>query len=574
MDGNNLFRMNFRKISTFFAAAAVIVIMAACGEKDPNQDPDPDPNENTESVINGTIIQEGNNLVGLIKDGTTGKGIPGVPVTDGFKYVKTDANGVYQMTAATYCRNVYYSLPAGYEVSTSSSSPSKPVFFSTSKIDRAVVNRNDFTLTPRKSSDGKFTLLMIGDPQCKTDGDVLRWKSETIPDIQQTLASGDYGDAYAITLGDITFDNTVQWPAMVSSMSRVQIGTDKYLPFFNCIGNHDHDASALNDFNSTKNFVDAFGPTDYSFNIGKAHMIVMDDIIVTESSGSTWSYNGGFTAAQLNWLNEDLLQVADKSDKLVIFCAHIPLRSEKGNNYQEVLNLLTQFKEAHVMIGHTHYHQNYIHPLKAAGGQNIYEHIHGAACGAWWASNSNVTGAPNGYSIYRIEGNQIVDWVAKGTNKPLDEQMRVYDGNQVYYEEGRFPLVWNKASQTAGSANITIKGNTNFKDSFVAEVFNDDGANWTVELYQNGTKIGNFTRVPDKSSTNVAASAYYFNVKNKNTTTWSNTTASHYWYYKPASGNPSSETGWEVRATQTIPSSGKKNVYSCATLTTNLDTTF
>ena len=211
--------MNFRKISTFFAAGAAIVIMAACCEKNSKQDPnpDPDPDENTESIINGTTIQEGNNLVGLIKDATTGKGIPGVPVTDGFKYVKTDANGVYQMTAATYCRNVYYSLPADYEVYTSSSAPSKPVFFSTSKIDRAVVNRNDFTLTPRKSSDGKFTLLMIGDPQCKTDGDVQRWVSETIPDIQQTLASGDYGDTYAITLGDIIFVEISKWPAMICS---------------------------------------------------------------------------------------------------------------------------------------------------------------------------------------------------------------------------------------------------------------------------------------------------------------------------------------------------------------------
>ena len=130
------------------------------------------------------------------------------------------------------------------------------------------------------------------------------------------------------------------------------------------------------------------------------------------------------------------------------------------------------------------------------------------------------------------------------------------------------------ASQKAGSANITVKGNTKFKDCFVAEVFNDDGANWKVELYQNGTKIGDFTRVPDGSSANVAAAAFYFNVKNKNSTTWSNSTASHYWYYKPASGDPSSEKGWEARATQTIPSSGKKNVYSCATLTTNLDTTF
>lgn len=568
--------MTLKKISTFLAAGVVFLAMTVCGKKEPDPAPVPvpTPGENTESTVNGTAIREGNNLVGLIKDAKSGKGIPDVPVTDGYKFVKTDANGVYQMKAATYCRNVYYSLPAGYEVFTSSGAPSKPVFFSTKRIDRNTVNRNDFVLTPRSNRDDKFTLLMIGDPQCKKDSDVQRWKSETIPDMQQLLSSGNYGETYAVTLGDITFDNTVQWPAMANSMSRVQIGSDRFLPFFNCIGNHDHDAAEQNDFNATKNFVNAFGPTDYSFNVGKAHVVVMDDVIVSASTGSTWKYNGGFTTAQMNWLKQDLALVENKSDKLVIFCAHIPFRWSTGNNYSAVLNLLAQFKEAHLMIGHTHYTQNWIHSVKAAGGQNIYEHIHGAACGAWWSCNSNVTGGPNGYSIYQIEGNRIVNWVAKGTNTPLTEQLRVYDGNQVFFDGGRYPLVWNKASQKAGPAGIAVKGNAAFKGCFVAEVFNDDSANWTVELYRDGAKVGNFTRIPDGNSCNVAAAAFFFNLLNKNTGTWANYTASHYWYYKPASADPAAETGWEVRATQTIPSGGKKNVYSCSTLTTDLSSTF
>lgn len=573
MDGNKQFktRMNLRIIPRCVVVWAVILTMATCGSKN---ETDPGNGSTTESTINGTTIQEGNNLAGLIKDAKTGKGIPDVPVTDGFKYVKTDANGVYQMKAATYCRNVYYSLPADYEVCTASGAPSKPLFFSTSRIDRNALNRNDFTLTPRTSPNENFTLLMIGDPQCKTDSDVNRWKSETIPDIQQLLSSGSYGEVYAMTLGDIIFDKTEQWPAMEESMAGVRIGSAAYLPIFNCIGNHDHDASEQNDFNATRNYVNAFGPTDYSFNIGKVHVVVMDDVIVTTSTGSTWNYNGGFTASQMNWLKQDLALVADKSDKMVIFCTHIPFRGNKDNNYPAVLNLLTQFKEAHLMIGHTHYNQNYIHPEKAAGGQKVYEHIHGAACGAWWSCNSNVTGAPNGYSIYRIEGSRIVDWVIKGTNKPLSEQMRVYNGNQVFYEGGRYPLVWSVASQKAGPASITVKGNASFKDCFVAEVFGDDSVNWTVELFQDGAKIGDFTRISDGASCNVAASSFFFNQLNKNTATWANITASHYWYCRPASGTPADAQGWEVRATQTIPSSGKQNVYSCSTLTTSPEAAF
>lgn len=76
-------------------------------------------------------------------------------------------------------------------------------------------------------------------------------------------------------------------------------------------------------------------------------------------------------------------------DKLVIFCAHMPFRGgtsetdESHMNHAGVLDLLSEFAEAHIMIGHTHYQQKYIH---TRNGKKIFEHIHGAACGAWWTS--------------------------------------------------------------------------------------------------------------------------------------------------------------------------------------------
>ena len=69
--------------------------------------------------IRGTRIAAGNDLVGVITDTRTGKGIPGVPVTDGYKFVVTNRNGVYQMTADPRCRTVSYSTPSGYEIALS-----------------------------------------------------------------------------------------------------------------------------------------------------------------------------------------------------------------------------------------------------------------------------------------------------------------------------------------------------------------------------------------------------------------------------------------------------------------------
>lgn len=540
----------------------------------------------TTTVINGTTIASGKNAVGLITDSSTGKGIQGVPVTDGYAYTVTDANGVYQMEANRYCRKIYYSTPAGYQINLDSSSH-LPLFYSTTTFDKYKVNRNDFKLTPLTTSEDSFTLLMIGDPQCQTAAQAARYTSETIPDIQSTLntaqTEGKDKNVYAMTLGDIVFDSNDMWPAMKSSMSNVKLTSGSYLPFFNCIGNHDHNSLTSSDFAATENFFNNFGPTDYSFDRGKAHIIVMDDVMCTSTetnsspNKATWDYEGGFSAAQYKWLQEDLNLVSDKANKLVIFCCHIPFRAgassggssvNTGKYYAEVMTLLKQFKEAHLMIGHTHYSQNYIHTdYVCQGGLPIYEHIHGAACGGWWSCNSDVIGGPNGYNIYQVTGASITDWLTKGTNRDSKFQLRVYDGNQTY--GSKYTYNWYNSSNVGGSAKITAKGNSAFQGAFVAQVWDDDDKYWKVEMYKDGVKVGDFTRLPNGACANICVASYFFNDLGKNTTSWTSTTASHYWYYRPASASPSTETDWEVRATQIIPGSGSTNVYTCSALTTD-----
>jgi len=367
-------------------------------------------------------------------------------------------------------------------------------------------------------------------------------------------------------------------------MSSVSLDNGRYLPFFQTIGNHDHDAAQSVFYNAQENFVTRFGPLDYSFNRGKVHIISMDNVVGYNSTGSTWQYYAGYSDEQFEWLKQDLDLVADKASKMVILCGHIPFRAGGGSttgsnvnkirHYADVLNLLKQFKEAHLMIGHTHYNQNYIHTgYKAVGGQPIYEHIHGAACGSWWTCHSNVTGGPNGYTIYTVEGASITDWIMKGTRNDYDYQLRVYDGNQIYSGTKGYTYTWYDGG-TGGSASIKATGYYPLKGCFVAEVFDDESffngsSNWKVEFWQDGKKVGNFTRVPDGSCGQIAITAYYFNEKSKNTDSWVNKTASHYWYYKPASTLPASEKNWEVRVIQTIPTSGKVHTYTRSSFTTD-----
>ena len=550
-------------------------------EPDKPKPEEPDEPEDTQVKINGTVIQEGNDLAGLIEDKGSGKGIPGVIITDGYNCTKTDENGVYQFKSNALTRFIYYTTPADYKVE-APTSPSLPVFYKAVKPNGELL-RTDFTL--EKLSGGKetnWTFIGIGDPQCATSSNASRYNSETIPDIKKTTAGKS--SVYAMTLGDIVFDSTDMWPTMRASMSAVHNGTS-YIIFFQTIGNHDHDSlqpdtsdNLMDDYNATSTFGKYYGPVNYSFDRGDVHVVSMDDIMVTEqkssskSNGKTWSYSGGFTQAQIDWLKQDIALVDNKADKMIFICCHIPFKNSSANHYPDVLKLMDEFKEAHLMIGHTHYTQNYIYTNthKGKGGLPLYEHIHGSACGAWWTKScsSTVSGEPSGYTVYDIEGAHIKDWFFKGTNKDKNFQLRVFDGNEIYYSSG-YPINWYTASQKVGTYSFVVKGNSALKNCFVAQVFNDDDSNWSVALYKKstGAKIGEFKRLANGTCSNAAMSAHYYNKKGKTSDSYRSWTASHYWYYKPASGNPATESDWEVVATQTIPGGKVSHTFKCSTLT-------
>lgn len=569
--------MSIKNILFRTFAATALIWAVACEKPEMNDENGGGDSPAVEiNVINGTSIEEGNNLVGLVSDSSTGKGIEGVAVSDGYSVVKTDKNGVYQFESNRYARYVFISIPSEYKVPMDKNM--NPAFYKNG-ISRNTTNRNDFILDPLTENEDNFTLIAIGDPQVKTSAHISRYKNETIADIRSTLnvnqAKGRYTKAYAVTLGDIIHDTPNLWDAMVETMQNVKIGSG-YLPVFQCIGNHDHNAKASSDLSATTEYVDHYGPTDYSFNRGKVHVVVMDNIVCTTTNGSTWTYDAGFSKSQYNWLKADLDAVRNKADMMVILCCHIPFRGgsnsggsnvNKDKYYAETLALLKEFNEAHIMIGHTHYPQNYRHTgYTSKNGLPIYEHVHGGACGGWWSSNMNVDGAPNGYSIYEIEGNHMKNWLAKSTGFPEDFQMRVYNGNQTYTGGAGYTYNWYQNS-TGGTAKIQYRGRSFLKNAFVVSLWNDDDANWKVEFNYNGTSTP-MTRV-GSNVMDAAVVSYYFNECGKNTDSWTKALY-HYWYIPSPNGiDPSQLTGWSITATQTIPGSKEVNVYATSSLQTD-----
>ena len=235
----------------------MLILATGCGKE---STPPPQPSDGSTTEIAGTAIAPETTLCGLVADASTGIGIPGVVVSDGFTCVRTDANGVYQIVRErSHADCVYVTLPAEYAVPVTSDN--HPAFYK--KIDMAAaVCRRDFALEPLPGGKEKrFALLCIADPQCRNDRSVARFREESIPDIDATARL--YDNVYALTLGDITDNNkTDLWNKMKASMSNREV------VFFQCMGNHDHLNESNRDVTTTywksiENYRKYFGPQNY-----------------------------------------------------------------------------------------------------------------------------------------------------------------------------------------------------------------------------------------------------------------------------------------------------------------------
>ena len=268
--------------SLLFAAGA---LFAGCSDDD------------TQAPLN-TPIQEGNNLYGVVTD-PNGAPVGGIVVSDGFSCVATDANGVYQMPRHADAFHVFYRIPADREIPMSEG---RPCFWQ--RLSKTQ-ERYDFVLMPQQAVETDFKLVCIADPQVQKDTDLARFKEESVPDIRAHVSTLE-GPVYGITLGDIIFnerskDVTNQMmPPIALAMRESEIG----LKLFQVMGNHDNcmtptvtDESSNFDLAGRRNFEYKFGPCDYSFDRGNAHIVAMDDVLLTDEKHNPSDYEGGFTDA-------------------------------------------------------------------------------------------------------------------------------------------------------------------------------------------------------------------------------------------------------------------------------------
>ncbi len=354
-------------------------------------------------------------LKGMVTD-THKIPIASVVVTDGVNFTQTDVKGRYQLISnPDESKFVYLSIPADYRAVVENSLPTG--YYARINAEKKKEQYN-FQLIKREIPADHFTYIAISDPQVKNEKQLERFRKETVPDLAETIKKCPASDAYGMLLGDIVWDAMPLFSSYKDAISGLNA------TMYHVIGNHDFDLKypALNlAENKTEYgehvYNDNFGPTDYSFNVGKVHIIAMKDI---DYKGQR-KYIEEFTPTQLEWLKKDLSYV--KPGSTIFLNLHAPVANVStigGNlrNAEDLLNLLKDYK-VHIFAGHTHYYENRIVT------PDIYEHNIGAACGAWWAGEVNRCGAPNGYLIVSVNGDDI-SWQYKATGLSDDYQFRIY----------------------------------------------------------------------------------------------------------------------------------------------------
>lgn len=387
---------------------------------------------------------------------SSGKGIAGVIITDGYNVITTGSDGKYKLTAHDQAEFVYMSLPAGYAVPNI-----KGVARFYEKIVRNGARQTvDFSLTKLDQSDNKHAFILWGDTQILDKDDAQKLITIAAPDTRDVVKSLGNIPIFGIGCGDLVFDHLDLFKDYKEAVEIT--GTT----FFQVIGNHDMDLQARTDDMSQETFKDTFGPTYYSFNRGKVHYVVLDDVFFL---GAGAGYTGYITENQLKWLEKDLAHIP--KDYTIVVALHIPtadaergkkkVKPEKGSgiaNRNGLYKILEPFKKVHILSGHTHYNENWEEG-------NIMEHNHGTVCGAWWTGPICGDGTPSGFGVYEVDGENI-SWYYKPTGQPKQNQMKLY--RQGEYAEK--------------------------PEAILANVFNWDGK-WKVEWLEDGVAKGEMEQV-------------------------------------------------------------------------------
>ena len=360
-----------------------------------------------------------------------GEVIKDAVVSDGYNVVKTNEKGFYEFKSEKRHGYVFISLPSNYAVKKYKSVPLCCTNIHQDLVKPAdVPERIDFNLVKDEGQE-KYTMVVMGDMHLAVRNNDIQQFAEFKADLNQYMAENP-AKYYGQTLGDLAWDTHWKTYNLNDFMKEI---SDLNLPIFHTMGNHDNDLTAKGDFDTAVSFKKIIGPTYYSYNIGKVHYVVLDNLKGKyDGTGNNDLYSKEILDEQFDWLKEDLKHISATTPVVVSMHAQFYGPNKElglGNSSNSKLkNALGSSRTVHIMSGHTHKMYNVV-------DGNLYEHNSGSVCATWWWTGSqspgihvSQDGTPGGYLLFEVDGTDF-KWVFKPTGKPKEHQFRVYDRNEI-----------------------------------------------------------------------------------------------------------------------------------------------
>ena len=350
--------------------------------------------------------------------------LSGVVISDGLLCVQTDENGYFEIDSdLSRTKFITASIPSGYAAPTDENG--LPVFYHkvTDEERTKDMVQHTFEFYPITNNPDRYTLIVGADPQPRQRGagyDNIAYHSldmceDLYRDMSEKAATITDRNVYGMMLGDIVHEDMTLYANYVAGLKKLGF------PMFNILGNHDNDYTALNDTDGRRKYEEYLGPTYYSFNIGKQHYVVLDNLIMKlNSTGQLKDYDQGLTDEVWQWLQNDL-QYVDRSTTIMV-AAHSTMfmgdnMSDRSKHTQghrrDYANLLSKFAKVHAWAGHSHVTFNYIYP-ESSDLKNIEVHIVARSTGELWTNEYIANDTPRGYTVVEVDGDDI-SWYFKPT---------------------------------------------------------------------------------------------------------------------------------------------------------------
>lgn len=446
----------------------------------------------------------GTTVYGIVS--SAGVGVENVVVSDGAEVTVTNEKGIYQLKSAKKWGYVFISVPSGYEV------PSVgvlPQFHRALKNSADVVERADFKLEKVDGQDS-YKIFMLGDMHLANRTGELGQFAQFTSDLTDYMTRHKGEKMYALTLGDMTWDlywysNSYYFPQYLNTVNS-QI---KNLQIFHTMGNHDNDFQTRSDYDAAVKYVDQICPTYYSFNIGKVHYVVMDDIDCSSYDGSTSrNYVKSLSAEQLDWLAKDLSHVAKTTPVVVAMHAQVFYPTTSGFKIDhDQVNTLRLFDildgyTVRFVTGHTHKLFNVTPDAPIVDGHNFREYNSGSVCASWWWSGNltpgihiGTDGTPGGYGIWDVTGTDF-QCLYKSTGWPEEYQFRSYDLNNVHFSMADVPLMPSDISASVKNAYMQyVNAYPQNNDNEVLINIWNWNSDWTLSVVDEKRKTLPYTEV-------------------------------------------------------------------------------